>query len=218
MQISDIVKEINFFKNLNEEQIELISSISTIQKHSMKSILYYESETNKNLQFLVSGLIKIYKIDKFGNAVFLYHVYKNCMISEITSLEVNEIHCFSNAEFVEDSIILNVNFEKLQKHFLSQDILMPELNKILLEKNNQLQGIVNRELVFDSVAKVAFMLKQELEMFNKLKRHDSSFMLHIQPETLSRVLKKLSRNKIISIDNGEVIIKDEEALISIFRG
>lgn len=218
MQISDIVSEINFFKNLNEEQIELISSISTIQKHSMKSILYYESDTSKNLQFLVSGLIKIYKIDKFGNAVFLYHVHKNCMISEITSLEVNEIHCFSNAEFVEDSIILNVNFEKLQKHFLSQDILMPELNKILLEKNYQLQGIVNRELVFDSVAKVAFMLKQELEMFNKLKRHDSSFMLHIQPETLSRVLKKLSRNKIISIDNGEVIIKDEEALISIFRG
>lgn len=218
MQISDIVREINFFKNLNEEQIELISSISTIQKHSMKSILYYESDTSKNLQFLVSGLIKIYKIDKFENAVFLYHVHKNCIISEITSLEVNEIHCFSNAEFVEDSIILNVNFEKLQKHFLSQNILMPELNKILLEKNNQLQGIVNRELVFDSVAKVAFMLKQELEMFNKLKRHDSSFMLHIQPETLSRVLKKLSRNKIISIDNGEVIIKDEEALISIFRG
>lgn len=150
--------------------------------------------------------------------MFLYHVHKNCMISEITSLEVNEIHCFSNAEFVEDSIILNVNFEKLQKHFLSQNILMPELNKILLEKNYQLQGIVNRELVFDSVAKVAFMLKQELEMFNKLKRYDSSFMLHIQPETLSRILKKLSRNKIISIDNGEVIIKDEEALISIFRG
>ncbi len=42
-------------------------------------------------------------------------------------------------------------------------------------------------------------------------------MLHIQPETLSRVLKKLNRNKVITIENNEVLIKDEEALISIFK-
>ena len=35
------------------------------------------------------------------------------------------------------------------------------------------------------------MLVSDLNMFNKLKRQDVSFMLHIQPETLSsRVLKK----------------------------
>lgn len=139
------------------------------------------------------------------------------MISELSSLEDTEIHCFSNAEFMEDSIILNVNFEKLQEHFLSKNILMFELNKILLEKTHQLQCIVNRELVFDATAKVAFMLKQDLEMFNKLKRHDTSYMLHIQPATLSRVLKKLNRNKIITIENGEVLIKDEEALICTFK-
>jgi Mn-dependent DtxR family transcriptional regulator len=46
-------------------------------------------------------------------------------------------------------------------------------------------------------------------MFNNLKRQDVSFMLHIQPETLSRVLKKLSRDNIIEIENQQVIIKDE---------
>lgn len=71
--------------------------------------------------------------------------------------------------------------------------------------------------MFDATAKVAFMLKQDLEMFNKLKRHDTSYMLHIQPATLSRVLKKLNRNKIITIENGEVLIKDEEALICTFK-
>lgn len=138
MQIHDLIREISFFKNLEDNQIELISSISTIQKCPKKSILYYESDVDKNLQFLIDGLIKIYKIDKFGNEVFLYHIYKNSMISELSSLEDTEIHCFSNAEFMEDSIILNVNFEKLQEHFLSKNILMFELNKILLEKTHQL--------------------------------------------------------------------------------
>lgn len=218
MQIHDTIKEISFFKSLNDEQIELISTISTIQKYPTKSILYYESDVNKNLQFLVSGLIKIYKIDKFGNEIFLYHIYKNSMISELTSLNSDEIYCFSNAEFVEDSVILNVNFEKLQEYFLSKNILTSDLIEILLKKTHQLQSIVNRELVFDATAKVAFMLKQDLEMFNKLKRQDVSFMLHIQPETLSRVLKRLSRDEIINIESSEVFIKDEEALVSIFKG
>ena len=62
------------------------------------------------------------------------------------------------------------------------------------------------------------MLTQDLEMFNKLKRQEVSFMLHIQPETLSRVLKKLLRNGTINIENGEVTITNEEDLISIFKG
>ena len=93
-----------------------------------------------------------------------------------------------------------------------------ELMEILLQRTHQLQCIVNRELVFDATAKVAFMLNQDLEMFNKLKRQDVSFMLHIQPETLSRVLKRLVRNGTINIENGEVIITNNEDLVSIFRG
>ena len=217
MNIRNIIKGISLFRNLNEDQVTFISSISTIEKYPIKSILYYESDVSNNFQFLINGLIKVYKVDKFGNEIFLYHIYENSMISELSSLDDSEIYCFSNAEFMEDSIILNVNFERLQKHFLSKNILISELIEILLEKTHQLQYIVNRELVFDATAKVAFMLKQELHVFNKLKRQEVSFMLHIQPETLSRVLKKLNRNKIITIENNEVLIKDEEALISIFK-
>lgn len=62
------------------------------------------------------------------------------------------------------------------------------------------------------------MLTQDLDMFNQLKRQEVSFMLHIQPETLSRVLKRLSRNKTISIQNSKVTILNKEELVSIFKG
>lgn len=218
MNIQETIKKISFFNNLDDEQIELIASISNVSKHSNKSILYYESDINKSLLFLVEGLIKIYKVDKFDNEIFLYHIYKNSMISELSSTTNSDIYCFSNAEFTEDSIILSVNFEKFQELFLSKNILTMELLEILLKKTHQLQCIVNRELVFDATAKVAFMITQDLVMFNKLKRQEVSFMLHIQPETLSRVLKRLTRNGTISIENGEVIIKNKEDLISIFKG
>jgi len=140
------------------------------------------------------------------------------MISELSSMKQNDIYCFSNAEFIEDSVVLSIDFEKFQEHFLSKNILTMELMEILLDKTHQLQCIVNRELVFDATAKVAFMLNQDLEMFNKLKRQEVSFMLHIQPETLSRVLKRLSRNKTIEVENGKVSILDKDALVSVFKG
>ena len=218
MSIQETIRKISFFNNLNDEQIDLIASISFVSTYSNNSILYYESDTNNNILFLVEGLIKIYKVDKFDNEIFLYHIYKNSMISELSSIKQSDIYCFSNAEFIEDSIILSINFEKFQEYFLSKNILTVELMEVLLEKTHQLQCIVNSELVFDATAKVAFMISQDLEMFNKLKRQEVSFLLHIQPETLSRVLKRLTRNGIIQIDNGNVIISNQEELISIFRG
>ena len=218
MTVQKIIRKISFFNNLSDEQINIIASISTVSKQPNKSILYYESDINKNLLFLVEGLIKIYKVDKINNEIFLYQIYKNSMISELTSTNNKEIYCFSNAEFIEDSIVLSINFEKFQEYFLSKNILTIELLEVLLNKTHQLQCIVNRELVFDATAKVAFMLSQDLEMFNRLKRQEVSFMLHIQPETLSRVLKRLSRNEIIQVDLGTVKITNNEALVSIFRG
>ena len=218
MTLSQSIRSLDFFENLSDEQIDVLSNFSFISKYEKDSILFYETDLKTNLLFLVSGLIKIYKYDKFDNEIFLYHIYSNSLISELSNINTNEIYCFSNASFIEDSVVLSIDFLKLQEHFLNNNLLVKELMSYLLKKTNQLQSLVNRELVFDATAKVAYMLVSDLNMFNKLKRQDVSFMLHIQPETLSRVLKKLSRDNIIEIENQQVIIKDEIALNSIFKG
>lgn len=218
MQIQETISSIDFFNTLNNEQIDELSEIARVIKYPKDSILYYESDINNTILFLVKGLIKIYKVDKFDNEIFLYHIYENHMISELSSMRDNEIYCFSNAEFMEDSIVLSIDFPDFKERFLDKNILTSQLMEVLLDKTHQLQCIVNRELVFDATAKVAFMLNQDLTMFNKLKRQEVSFMLHIQPETLSRVLKRLSRNEIIKIENSNVIIINQDALVSIFRG
>ena len=218
MTLTQSIKSLDFFENLSDNQIDILSNFSFISKYEKDSILFYETDLKTNLLFLVSGLIKIYKYDKFDNEIFLYHIYSNSLISELSNINSNEIYCFSNASFIENSIVLSIDFLKLQEHFLNNNLLVKELMNSLLKKTHQLQCLVNRELVFDATAKVAFMIASDLKMFNSLKRQDVSFMLHIQPETLSRVLKKLSRDNIIEVENQQVIVKDEIALNSIFKG
>ncbi len=203
---------------MDDCQLKQLTSFSSVIAYPNKSILFYESESNNNILFLVSGHLKIYKLDKFDNEIFLYHVYKNSLISELTQLDDKSIYCFSNAECTEDSIVLSIDFQKFKEFFIDKSILTMKLMNTLLHKTHQLQSIVNRELVFDATAKVAFMLDEDLEMFNKLKRQEVSFMLHIQPETLSRVLKRLTRNGCIEINDGKIKILKKEMLTSTFRG
>ena len=218
MSIQDTISKISFFNILSQEQKEEIASISNVTTYDKNTILHYESDTKNHMLFLVSGLLKIFKLDKFDNEIFLYHIHKDSMISELSSIKGDNIYCFSNAEFIEDSVVLSIDFKEFQNKFLSKNILTAELMEILLEKTHLLQCILNRELVFDATAKVSFMINQDIDMFNKLKRQEVSFMLHIQPETLSRVLKRLSREGTIKIDNGEVIITNKIALQYKFKG
>jgi len=214
----NFIRQLSFFNSLDDEKLSIIESISKIITYPKNSILYYENDINNKIFFLVCGLLKIYKIDKFENEIFLYYIHKNSLISELTTLNDNDIHCFSNAEFMEESTILEVDFQEFKTQFLEKNILNQEfINEILL-KTHQLHCVVNRELVFDATAKVAFSLCDDLEMFNTLKRHEVSFMLHIQPETLSRVLKKLKRSSIIDIENSNIVILDKKMLESIYKG
>lgn len=218
ISLKETIKQINLFAHLEDQDIDKIVSISHLSKFEKDAILYYEADISDKLLFLISGLVKVFKIDKYDNEIFLYYIYPNTMISELSNLNNNEIRCFSNTEFSEDSVMLEIDFKVFKEQFLLENQLVKKFIEEIIYKNQQLQCIVNRELVFDATSKVAYMLTNDLDMFNQLKRNQVALMLHIQPETLSRVLKRLGRNETISIDKGIVTIENIEELHSIYLG
>ena len=217
MSIKETIESIEFFSSLNKEQIELLSSFCTQNSFSENYIVHYEKQASENILFLSSGLAKAYKIDKHDNEIFLYYIYKNSLLSEVSEISTAALYSFSNIEIVEDANILSINYKKFTEHFLNKNLLCLEFASEVIKRSQQLQTLVNREFIFDSVAKVAMMISSDLDMFNKLKRHESSLILHIQPATLSRVLTRLKRNSIIDIIQGRVSILDEMALKAIFE-
>lgn len=216
--LKDKIKTINLFSHLNDEHIDMLSSFAIVTNYEKDSILMYESDINNKLLFLLDGQIKVFKIDKFDNEIFLYYIYPYSMISELSSIQGNEIRCFSNTIFTKKSEVLSLDYKLFKDSFLAKDMITLNFINELIYKNQQLQCIINRELVFDATSKVAFMLINDLDMFNSLKRSEVSLMLHIQPETLSRILKKLTRREIIDIDKGIVSIIKNQELKDIYIG
>ena len=212
MSIKSIIESLDFFNTLKTQEVELLASISTIHSYNSEYVLYYEKEDSNNLLFLINGLAKSYKIDKHSNEIFLYYIYKESLISEITNVKNETLTSFSNVALVEDSQVLSIDYQQFKKHFLEKNLLCLELVHQISLRSQKIESLINREFIFDSVEKVAQMLDSDLDMFNKLKRHDISLILHIQPATLSRVLNRLKRNRIIDIIQGKVTILDTIAL------
>ena len=217
MSIKNIISSLDFFNTLNDEQITMLTKISSINSYTKDYVLHYEKSDSDKLLFLTEGLAKAYKIDKHENEIFLHYIYKNNMLSEISDINSNTLHSFSNIAFVEDSRVLSIDYALFKKNFLKNNILCMEFTNEIIFKSRQMQSLINREFIFDAVAKVAMMLHSDLAMFNKLKRHDISLILHIQPATLSRVLNRLKRNKIIDITQGKISILDFQNLEMLYK-
>ena len=217
MSIKNIIKSLDFFSTLNDKNIDFLTSISCVNSYDKNYILHYEKKESNNFLFLVNGLAKAYKIDKHENEIFLYYIYNNTLLSEISNIKNDTLISFSNIKLIEDSQILTINYQEFKNHFLKKNLLCLEFANEVILRSEKLKSLINREFIFDSVAKVAMILSSDLDMFNKLKRHDISLMLHIQPATLSRVLSRLKRNSIIDIIHGKVSILNSSALKEIYE-
>lgn len=217
MLLKDTLSSLNFFSSLRDEELELLTSFSSISSYAKEYIVHYEKQESTALLFLLQGVAKAYKIDKYNNEIFLHYIYAPSLISDISNLKKEKILTFSNVSLIEDSKILAIDYSKFKEFFLTKGHLCLEFTNEVIAKSNQLQSLINREFIFSSVAKVAMMLHDDLDMFNTLKRGEISLILNIQPETLSRVLNRLKRDNIIDSKNAKIIVLNKEALLSVYE-
>jgi len=218
LSIIDNIKLLDFFSELDDKNLNRLCTISKVSKYPDGYTLYHEEDEHDKIFFLISGLMKTYKVDRLDNEIFLNYIYENRLISEISSLNENKISCFTNTEFIKDSVVLEVDYALFKEYFIRTNILTNQFISQILLSSKQLYHIIDREVVFDAMAKVAYSLYDDLKMFNKLKRQDVASMLHIQPATLSRVLKKLLRLEIISVEMTNIQILQRDKLKKIFNG
>lgn len=217
MLLKDTLSSLDFFSSLGDEELDLLISFSSISSYAKEYIVHYEKQESSALLFLLQGVAKAYKIDKHNNEIFLHYIYAPSLISDISNLKKEKILTFSNVSLIEDSKILAIEYSKFKEFFLTKGHLCVEFTNEVIAKSNQLQSLINREFIFSSVAKVAMMLHDDLDMFNTLKRSEISLILNIQPETLSRVLNRLKRDNIIDSKNAKIVVLNKEALLSVYE-
>jgi CRP/FNR family transcriptional regulator len=212
-----ILKDIEMFSSLEDNVIDEIISISKIKNYLKDSIIFYENDENKFLYFLIKGNVKLYKIDKYNNEIFLNNIEDNSFIY-LSMYDKSANYAFYTASTIQDSKILIIDLKVFEEKILSKHTIL--LKKILKEYSkhiNLYQDIINRDLIYDTNAKVAKFICKNLKNFNTMKKIDIAYNLHIQPETLSRTIKKFVNLGLIKLDGKNVTILNKEALENLYK-
>ncbi|SFV70583.1 transcriptional regulator, Crp/Fnr family [hydrothermal vent metagenome] len=210
----ETLKKISIFQNLNERELQLLLSISKIEKFRQNEILFYEKEQPKYLTFLLSGVVKIYKVDAKNNEIILHRCLANNFVAEMALFE--KIPYPASAAFETDGSVLEIDFEKFKEYFFSNPEITMELFKSLTQKIKYLDNVISLNVVLDSTARVAKYICENSEALS-MKHNKLAQYLHITPETLSRIFKKFTKLGFVVKKEGIYTIVDRDSLEILFE-
>ncbi len=212
-----ILSNLEFFAHLNESEIDFLVKSCEIIEYDENEVLFYERDEKDKMYYLIEGEIKIYKVDRFDNEIFLYYLNVHDLVTDFIDMEAKLKACYANAVFTKKSRVICIDFEIFIK-LLQQNVkFYQNFIKECKRRLDRLERVITRDVVYDGTAKVAYELTNNLDKFNSLKKHEIAYELHMQPETLSRILAKMVRNGLIKIVKNRVKILDIDELRGIYE-
>ena len=205
----ECLQKISFFENLNQKELELLKSFSTIRNFSKGEILFYEKDIPKCLTLLTEGALKIYKTDPKNNEVIMHRFSAYSLVAEMAILE--GIPYPASAAFLSDGSVVEIDFEKFKENFLNDPTVSLEFFKSLSKKIKYLESIISLNIVLDSTERVAKYVCEHDGVL-EMKHNQLAQYLHMTPETLSRMFKKLMKLELIEKNAGDYKILNRKAL------
>ncbi|WP_419764663.1 MAG: Crp/Fnr family transcriptional regulator [Arcobacter sp.] len=209
------IHEFYFFDSLDEKEKKELEKISRKKHYKKDEILFYKGEEAKYLYLLVSGIVKVYKHDYKDNEIIIHNLRAPTFIAEIANYE--EIPFPANCSFETDSEVYVIEYNEFKKRFLSKPEISMMLIKSLTKKIKALENFINYNITADTNIKITQFLYENEEILSSLKQVKIASILNITPETLSRKISILKKEKIIENDKGYIKILDHEKLKELFE-
>ncbi len=212
----DKIKDIPIFSKMSDENIRELKKISYFKSYNANEIVFYEGDDPGALYILTEGVLRLYKTDAKGNEIYIHQFVPMGLIGELACFE--NMRYPATARFITNGQILKVDYRRLEKDFFQNPAVCMEIIKSLTQKVKILSNVIHKEMILTSEAKVAKFIVEHSNLFDSLKNTQIASILNITPETLSRILTKLKKANLISVErNHKIIIKDISVLSSMFK-
>ena len=204
------VEDIPLFTNLNKSFYKSISEHIYIRKFSKNGIVFYEGDCSDYLHILLEGQVRLYKTSPKNTTIQIHRLNAPATIGEYACLE--RVAFPATCEVISSSGVIGLlHFDKVME-YLKEPHFALALLKSMTNKVMMLSSLVHKETILSSEAKVADLLLNELDIFNRVKNNEIASILNITPETLSRILSRFKKENIIDIQNHKVVVCDIKAL------
>ena len=214
--MESILKSSVFFKNLNDEDIQKVLTISHKIELNHNEILFTEGSLALNLFIVLSGKMKVYKISPSGKEQILHVMTVGDLIAGAPMLAGLDYP--ANAQCIEKCSLLAIDREGFKKLITNNpNLTMNILSAVSFRLRNFTTLIEDLSLKEVSGRLASYLLYQkEIQKSSNIElpitRTELSKYFGTMPETLSRIFTKFQNLNIISSNNKSVTIINEEGL------
>ena len=180
--------------SITVEQIDLILSKGVVQKLRKKEILLREGDVSDNKFFVLSGLLRNYKIAENGNETILRFTDKGEWTTDPESY-FSGLPSKYNIDAIEQSEVIGINHTNMQNLLQQIPPFAEFMEKMLLNNSNHMQKRVLMSISGTAEEKYTDFMRTYPNVFNRVPLHMVASYLGLSRETLTRVRQSLTNKQ-----------------------
>lgn len=215
----NFLRNVPIFNELSERDLEKIVGLGVRKKYKKGGIILLEEETGAALFVIISGKVKIVRMDDDGREVILSILGESDFFGEMAILDglTRSASVVATAKS-ELFMIHRRDFLRLLNEYPSIGIaLLRELTGRLRKADAQIKSLSLKDAA-GRVANVIVQLADEIGMFRKGRveiddlplQQDMANMAGTSRETISRMLHKFIKSGQLTLQGNKLIINDYE--------
>lgn len=188
--------DVDLFSHLEPIQRSQIERIGIIRHYTSGEIIFYEGDESHYFHFLLNGEVNVFKVTATHETMLIHRFHAPSLIAEVATLK--QIPYPASCEATQDSTILKISRNPFLELLKNDPSLSIALISSLTQKIGALESSLQRHSAPNALAKVSRLVRDDPEIFKCLKGIEIARLLGITPETLSRMIKKLKSEGIIT--------------------
>lgn len=189
-----MLEAIEIFRHLSSVQLQQLEAISLCRHYASGEIIFYQGDQSDYFHFLLEGDVSVYKSNDTGT-IEVHRFRAPSMFAESATLQ--GIPFPASAEALCSCTILKLHRSPFLKLLHEDAGLSIALITSLSKKIVSLQRLNDQLSAPDAFSKIVRLMSDRPEIFSTLKGIEIAKIAGIAPETLSRILTKLKKEKLI---------------------
>ncbi|OHD91291.1 MULTISPECIES: Crp/Fnr family transcriptional regulator [Sulfuricurvum] len=192
---------VGIFSHLSPHQRKQIEDIGILRRYNESEIVFYEGEKSDYFHFLIEGEVSIYKSTASSETMLIHRFQAPSLIAEVATLK--QVPYPASCEVLQPAMILKIARDPFLNLLQNDPSLSIALISSLTQKISALERSLQRHSAPNAMAKVARLIREDSQAFKRLKGIEIAHLIGITPETLSRMIKKLKSEGVISVSKNE---------------
>ena len=226
MKLSEAVDLIDILKVAKQYTKEALIYYGSLKEYKKGEYIFLDRSKVDNVYFLVKGTVALYKLNKHGEKRVIFVYGKPAILNEvIIQNEVSSVNC----EVLEESLLLSFNREQfielMKNDFNFTKAIMDELALKVRRLYHQLKNTCNNTTIDKQIAAKLWKLSKDngikgeigIEINFDLSITYLAELLGSRRETVSRAVKILTNNKLITVKKNRFYVIDRELLLQYFK-